>query len=180
MEHALDWLQTAGVLLAWGLVWLTCLAGVALSCLSLSGTWLVTLAALGAVFLRPDEFPTLWTVGAFVAISILVEGAEWVAGAWGVARRGGSAAAGWAAVGGGILGLLVGILIPIPVVGSLIGMMAGSFACAFGVERYRLRHSGQAAHIAWGAVVGRIAVILLKVVATLGMLAFLVAGSWPR
>jgi len=176
MAIVLEWLQVAGVYLAWGLVWMTCLAGVALSCLSLSGTWLVTLATLGAVFLRPDGFPNGWTIGVFIVVSILVEGAEWVAGAWGVARRGGSAAAGWAAVGGGILGLFVGIVIPIPVVGSLIGMMAGSFACAYAVERHRLRHSGQAAHIAWGAVVGRIAVILLKVVATLGMIAFLIAG----
>ena len=49
------------------------------------------------------------------------------------------------------------------------GMLVGSFACAFAVERYRLKHSGQAARIAWGAVIARLLVILLKVAATLGM-----------
>ena len=153
-----------------------CLCGVLLSCLSLSGTWLVVLAALVVKGLRPGEFPGWWTITGFIAVSILVEMAEWGAGAWGVTRRGGSGWAGVAAAGGGLAGLFLGMFIPIPVIGSLLGMMLGSFVFAFAVERNRLRQTGQAAHIAWGAVVARIAVILLKVIATLGMIVFLVIG----
>ena len=90
MNGILEWLPAAGVYLVWGVVWLICLCGVLLSCLSLSGTWLVVLAALVVKGLRPGEFPGWWTITGFIAVSILVEMAEWGAGAWGVTRRGGS------------------------------------------------------------------------------------------
>ena len=51
-----------------------------------------------------------------------------------------------------MLGL--GAFIPVPVVGSLLGMAIGSFGLVFGVERYRLKKTDQAARIAW-RVIGR-------------------------
>lgn len=173
---ALEWLQIGGIWAAWVLVWLLCLAGLALSCVSLFGTWCVVAATAIALFLTPDAFPGGVTLILFALLAGLIELAEWVAGVWGVQRRGGSGWAGWAALAGGILGLFFGTAIPIPVIGSLIGMLIGSFACAFAVERYRLKHAGQAAHIAWGAVMARLLVILLKVAATLGMTVILIVG----
>ena len=48
-----------------------------------------------------------------------------------------------------------------------------SFVLVYAVERHRLKEASKAAHIAMGAVVSRVAVILLKVGATLGMSAWL-------
>jgi uncharacterized protein YqgC (DUF456 family) len=168
-------MQGAGLWLAYIVVGLLCLAGLALSCVSLSGTWLVVAASILAALVRSDPFPGIWTVVLFAAAAGAVEGVEAVAGAWGVKRRGGSNLAGLAAMLGGFAGLLVGGLIPIPVVGSLLGMLVCSFALAYVVERRRLR-AERAADIAWGAVTARVLVILLKVVVTLGLTAILCFG----
>jgi uncharacterized protein YqgC (DUF456 family) len=155
---------------------LLCAAGVALSCLSISGTWLVVAAAILAGLAWPRPFPGWWTIGAFVLLSAAVELLEAAASVWGVQRRGGSRAASLAAVGGGIVGFLAGTLIPIPVVGSLLGMMAGSFALVLAVERRRLKQTSAALHIAWGAVIARALVLVLKATVTLGMAVYLAAG----
>ena len=170
------WLQNAGAVLGYVMVLLGCLIGTLLSCLSISGTWLIVAAALGAMLVRWGRFPGLPTVGVFVLVSVAVEVMEALAGSWGVAQRGGSKLAGFMALVGGLAGLLAGSLIPVPVIGGLLGMLAGSFALVFVVERNRLKHSGQAAGIAWGAVTARMLVILVKVVATLGMAAYLLWG----
>lgn len=153
-----------------------CLVGVLLSCLSISGTWFVVGGALLAAVVRWGEFPGFWTVLGFVVVSVLVEVAEAFAGTWGVARRGGSALAGVAALVGGIVGLILGAMLPLPVLGPLLGMTAGSFGLVFVVERQRLKHSGQAANIAWGTVLARMLVLMLKVIVTLGMIAYLFVG----
>jgi uncharacterized protein len=157
-------------------VWLICVVGVALSCLSISGTWLVAVAAVLAAVLSGADFPGLGTVLLFVYVAILVEVAEVVAGAWGVKKRGGSGRAGFMAVVGGLVGLVLGSAIPVPVIGSLLGMMAGSFALVYAVEVHRLKQGSAAAHIAMGAVLARVLVVLMKVLATLGMTAWLAIG----
>ena len=155
---------------------LLCIAGVILSCLSLSGTWLVAAATALTVLVTDSPFPNLWTVIVFVVLSAFVEIAEIVAVAWGVKRRGGSKLAGVMAVVGGMLGLVLGTIIPVPILGSLIGMLAGSFGLVFVVERHRLKRTGEAAGIAWGAVLGRVFMIALKVCVTMGMTVYLFVG----
>jgi len=176
MDVFLNVLREAAHWTAFALVWILCLAGIGLSSLSLSGTWLVTAGALLALLVRKGSFPGIWTVVVFVLISAAVEGVEAIAGAWGVTRRGGSKLAGAAAVVGGLAGLLVGGIIPPPLVGSLIGMMVCSFGLVYLVERRRLRASGDAAGIAWGAVTARVLVIFVKVGVTIGMSTVLLAG----
>ena len=90
MATFIDWLQVAGAWTAWVAVWLLCLAGLGLSCVSLFGTWCVVLATVIASFLTPGTFPGLVTILLFALLSGLIELAEWVAGLWGVRRRGGS------------------------------------------------------------------------------------------
>ena len=178
-----NWMAGASVLLhhagtGFGFitVGLLCVAGLLLSCLSFSGTWLVVLATLVAAFLTGPEFPGWLTVSFFIFISILVEAADSVAGVWGVTGRGGSAWAGLAAFIGGLVGLAGGSIIPIPILGNLIGMMLGSFFLVYVVERHRLQKHDPAVHIAMGAVLARIAIVLLKVCATLGMIVLLGLG----
>lgn len=175
-----EWVQAAGVWLGYGVVWLLCLAGIVLSCIALSGTWLVALATILAAVLSGPGFPGWWTVGLFLVLCVLVEGLEALAGSWGVNRRGGSARAGLAAFAGGLLGLVVGGLIPPPLIGSLVGMFVCSFALTYWVELQRLQERAAAAHIARGALVARVLAILLKVVVSLGMSVALLVGVIVR
>ena len=68
----IDW-QTIGAFWVYALVALLCLGGFLLSCLSLSGTWLV-LAATGLVaWMRWPAFPHIGTLVVFLLICIGVE-----------------------------------------------------------------------------------------------------------
>ncbi|MEN8254637.1 MAG: DUF456 domain-containing protein [Verrucomicrobiota bacterium] len=173
---AVDW-QSVGLFGIYSLAGLLCLVGFVLSCLSLSGTWLV-LAASGLVaWARWPEFPGIGTLVAFLLLCIVVEIMEALAAAWGVQKRGGSKAAGWAALGGGFLGMILGSFIPVPVIGNLLGMIVGSFGCAFLVEHAKMKRADHAAHVATGAVLARLAVIFLKVGITLAMTTILIIGT---
>ncbi len=175
MHALLDAIQATGVGLVWVLVVILCITGTMLSGISLSGTWLVLLAAIIAALVPDHPYPGFWTLGIFLVLSIGVEVLEAVAGAWGVTRRGGSKLAGLMALIGGLVGLVLGSFIPVPILGSLFGMMAGSFLLVYLVERRR-HPEAHAAHVARGAVVARVLIILLKVIVTLGMSIFLIGG----
>lgn len=156
---------------------LLCAVAVVLSCISISGTWVVLGASVIAMLMRGDtSFPGWITLLVFLLLSTVVEAAEAVAGSWGVVKRGGSKLAGLAALVGGLAGLVFGGLIPVPILGPLIGMLALSFGATFLVENWRLKRSEHAANIAWGAVWARVLVIVLKVAVTLGMSAALLVG----
>ncbi|MFH0880183.1 MAG: DUF456 domain-containing protein [Lentisphaerota bacterium] len=176
MDTFLHFLQHVGFGLCFTVVWLLCVGGVLLSCLSFSGTWLVVASALLAAPLTGPGFPGWVTVLVFIALSAAVELMEWFAASWGVERRGGSKLAGFMALVGGILGIFAGAMIPIPIVGSLVGMLVFSFALVFLVERQRLQKDSAAAHIAMGAVMARVMVVILKVGMTLAMIAWLIIG----
>lgn len=174
-ESLLHLVQQAGIGLAWGGVILLALAGLVLSCLGISGGYLIALAAAAAAPLRGPAFPGWITPVVFVLCSAAVDAVEWMASHWGIRRRGGSRLAGLAAMGGGLAGLMVGSMI-FPVVGSLIGMMAGSFGLAYAVERRRLRASAPAAHIATGAVLACVGVVMLKTTLALVLVVVLFGG----
>ena len=172
----LQWMSVAGVFLAWTACALLCLGGLILAVFSISGTWLVLGAAIGAAFLSgPGEFPGWPALLAFGAVCAAVDVIEWFAAAWGVRRRGGSAAAGWMALLGSLAGAILGGMV-VPVLGSLVGMMLGSFALVYATERRRLRRADQAAHVARGAVLAGISVLLLKVLATAALVLWLALG----
>ncbi len=160
----------------YSLVGILCLVGFILSCLSLSGTWLVLAATGLAAWFNHPGFPGIGTLVVFLLLCIGVEVLEALAGAWGVQKRGGSKAASWAALGGGFLGMLLGSFIPVPILGNLIGMMAGSFGCAFLVEHAKMKKADHAAHVAFGAVLARLGVIFLKSGVTLAMIFTLIVG----
>lgn len=177
METALDVLHFIGTSVGVITIVLLCAVAVLLSCLSISGTWVVLGATLLAMLMRGDAtFPGWIVIIVFLLLSIAIEAAEALAGSWGVTRRGGSKLAGVAALVGGLLGLFAGALIPIPLLGPILGMFVFSFGATFMVERWRLNHTEHAVYIAWGAVWARVLVIFLKVAITLGMSAILLVG----
>lgn len=161
------------VWIGWALAFVFCLVGVLMSLLSFTGAWLIALAAVLLVLLRADDAPGWWVAGAFLAGSAVLEIFDFFAGKWGVTRRGGSSAAGWAAIGGGLAGMLLGSFIPVPVIGSFLGLIVGSYFAAYYVERRRLLNEGAAAHIARGAVLAKLMVMFVKTVAALGMSTYL-------
>jgi uncharacterized protein YqgC (DUF456 family) len=161
--HAVGWLLMA----------VLSLAGVLVSLASFTGAWLIALAALVFVWMGAADVQGWWIAGLFLVFCVGLEIFDFFAGKWGVSRRGGSSAAGWAALGGGLLGMVLGAMIPLPVLGSFIGMLAGSFGAAYWVEKRRLMHGAKAAHIARGAVWARLMVMFVKTVAALGMTFYL-------
>ena len=172
----LHWLSVAGIFLAWTACVLLGLGGLVLSVFSISGTWLVFGAALGAALLTgPEAFPGWPALLGMLAVCAAVDILEWFAANWGVRSRGGSAAAGWMALLGSLAGAILGGMV-FPVIGSLIGMLFGSFTLVFLVEKRRLQKADRAAHIATGAVLAGISVLLLKVVTTAGLVVWLAAG----
>ncbi len=175
VETLLTGLHQAAHWAGWGGVGFLALLGLLLSCLGISGGYIIALAAALAVPLSGPEFPGWGVPLAFALAAAGVDVAEWMASHWGVRRRGGSRLAGFAAMGGGLAGLLVGSMI-LPIVGSLLGMMAGSFGLAYWVERNRLQASAPAVHIATGAVLACIAILMLKVAVALVLVAVLFAG----
>lgn len=145
---------------------LLCLTGLFLSSLGFSGTWMVLLAALITKFTL--GVPPFGTLVFFALLCAAVEAFEALAGFLGVQKRGGSKLAGLAAMLGGLAGAAIGSTV-FPMLGTLIGLLAGSFGAAFLVESNRLKHHGQAAHIAWGTVWARLAVLFVKTALTFGM-----------
>ena len=157
------------------LVGVICLVGLILSALSLSGTWAILLGTgILTWFFWPD-FPGLQTCILFLLLCIGVEFLEFFAGNWGVRKRGGSKAAGLAALGGGFLGMILGGFI-VPFAGNIIGMLLGSFIAAFFVEYRRVKKTTSASYIAFGAVMARLGVLFLKVGISLIMIILLVTG----
>ena len=152
---------------------LLCLTGLLLSSLAFSGTWMVLLAAIITKF--AVGVPSIGTLVAFTLICIVVELLEVLAGFIGVQKRGGSKLAGIAALIGGVVGAGIGTGI-FPILGTFAGLLLGSFGAAFLTEWLRLKHHGQAAHIAWGTVWARLAVLFLKTALTLGMSIWLLAS----
>lgn len=149
--------------LAWGLLALLAFAGLLLSMVSFSGTWLVWLAGLIAKFLPGGEgigWPLV--VGGAVACAA-VEAFEAAAVHWGVIASGGTAGSAWVGFAGALLGMMLGgALIPIPLIGGLAGMTIGSFGAVMWWEYRRHGRGGDAARVAAGALIARALVIALK------------------
>jgi len=171
-------LAGTGIFLAWSLCAALCLGGLLLSVLSFSGTWLILAAAGVATALTgPEQFPGWATLAGFLAVCASVDLIEWFAAGWGVRRRGGSSAASWMALLGSLGGMILGtIFIPIPILGGLVGMMTGSFSLVYWIENRRLKKAAHAKHIAFGAVMASMSVLLLKVIATSTLIVWLLAG----
>jgi uncharacterized protein YqgC (DUF456 family) len=182
MEIAAAVLLMIGVLICW-----------ALNFTGLPGNWLlICLAAAYAVFMGSEsQLGIGWlAIVLLLALALAGEAIEFLAGAVGVSKSGGSKrGAALAVVGsilGGIAGMFVGAGIPIPVIGSLIAAMLfagfGALAGAVAGEQWKGRdldeslRIGQAAFWSrlWGtlgkALVGAVMVVLVLLALSTEML----------
>ena len=154
-----------------------------LTLLGMPGNWIMLAAAVGYLFLLPAQSPVAigWTtIFVLLVLAVIGELLEFLAGALGVAKAGGSKRGAMLAlvgsVVGGVAGLFVGL--PIPIIGPLVGAVllagVGAFAGAVLGEQWKgrdLDESMRIGHAAfWGRVLGTVAksaVGAIMVVATL-------------
>lgn len=141
---------------------------------TLPGNWIMLLlVALYAWFLPPEMVPRIswWVVGTALLLAIVGEVVEFVAGAAGAAKQGGSRRGVVFAIIGAFAGSLLGatISIPIfilgPIIGALGGGALGAFAGAWLGELGTERTPEERIAIGRGAMMGR----LLGTVGKLGV-----------
>jgi len=158
--------------------------------IGLPGTWImialaVVVEMLDRHYLNGADPETYgwWTLGACVALGLVGEVLEAVAGALGTRAGGGSRRGMAGAMIGGIVGAIAFTpLIPIPVVGTLIGALVGTFAGAAIAERSHEEPPDTQSTLkaAGGATVGRLLGTMGKAtIATTVWVVLSVTAFWP-
>ncbi|MHB1298430.1 MAG: DUF456 family protein [Gemmatimonadaceae bacterium] len=146
-----------------------------LTAVGLPGMW-IYLAIVGLWKIFNEAAPISWT--AFLvafALACIAEAIEFALAARYTTKYGGSKRAGWGAIIGGIIGAVVGV--PVPVAGSIIGSFAGAFLGALvGEYSVNMQH-GNAGRVAYGALVGRVIAMGVKVSITFAIVILLVFAA---
>jgi uncharacterized protein YqgC (DUF456 family) len=136
------------------------LLSLVLIALGLPGLWVMIASAVVYNILvgsTPIGWVTLTGVGILAINAEILEFG--MAGKY-ARKYGGSRRASWGAIIGGILGAILGF--PVPIIGPLVGAFAGSFIGAMIGEISSGGTRREASHVAWGALVGRVAATALK------------------
>ena len=144
----------------------------------LPGTWLMILFPVLLKWWQPDQFMVSWTVlEVAVGLAVLGEVLEFVLGAAGSRRTGGSTRGAVLALVGSIVGGIMGIALPVPLVGPLLGACLGAFVGALlgnlwaGRTLFQSLAAGRGAAMGqfWGTVlklaIGAIIAIMLVIAA---------------
>ena len=163
--------------------------GLMLNVVGLPGLWLMVAAHGLFAWLDVDDSLAGWpSTLAMVALACMAELVEFLAGAAGSKKAGGSVRSTVGAVVGGVAGGILGaILVPmLPIVNAILGACVGSFAGAALLEasvakqdiERRGEFYGRVGNVGWGAFKGRFWGILLKTVIGLVMLAFSLWTAW--
>ncbi|MEN6492833.1 MAG: DUF456 domain-containing protein [Thermoguttaceae bacterium] len=143
------------------------------------GNWVTVLAAAAYAAIVPVNSPVAlgWKVVAALAVlAALGEVAEFIAGALGVAREGGSRRGAALALVGSMIGAIVGVFVglPIPVVGSILAVLLfaslGALAGAMSGERWLGRSWAESWHVGKAAFRGRLLGTVAKAVIGLVMI----------
>lgn len=152
--------------IVWAAILLIVLAACwVLTLLGMPGNWLMIAAAVGYVLLVPSGSPAAigWaTVVILSVLALLGELCEFLAGALGATKAGGSRRSAVLAMAGSLAGAVVGLFVglPIPVVGPLLGAVllagAGAFAGAVLGERWKGRQLDKSLKVGEAAFWGRL------------------------
>jgi uncharacterized protein len=169
----MDWLY---YLLLLGLL----LCGLAIQLMSLPGLWLMAAAAgLYALVTRGQEYLSLGELGVILGFCLLGELLEFLAGAGGAKKAGGSKRSMFLGTIGGILGGLF-LTIPFPIIGTIAGVCIGAFAgAALGQFWAGGGEVGHSARVGFGAAKGTLMGILLKLCVGVVILIFTVWRALP-
>jgi uncharacterized protein YqgC (DUF456 family) len=159
------------------------IVGVALTVLTLPGTWLAVLVAVVCKLWQP-ELLSWWVIAAAGALALLAEVVELGASAVGTAKAGGSKHGGLGSLIGGLAGAIFGAPFFFGL-GAIPGAVLGAFAGAFLAERALAKRSwADASRSGGGAAVGRFVASILKVafaiaIALLLILALAITAFFP-
>ncbi len=160
-----------------------------LSVIGLPGSWiLVGTGAVMAFYLNADRTSAmhLWTFLAITAVAAFGELLEFIAGAAGVSKLGGSRRSAALAIVGSIVGAIMGLFIgtPVPVVGSIVVSLllggVGAFAGAVLGERWKGRSWDEAFAIGKAAFWGRLLGTMGKLVCSGTNMCVVIAAAWMR
>lgn len=156
----MDWTNWVDYLVLAALL-VTGLAGIALTAVTLPGTWLNVLVGIGVAVLKP-ELISWWAVGACALLALLGEIVELVASAVGAAKGGASKKGALGALLGSILGAILGAPFLFPL-GSIGGAAVGAGLGAMVAERGIAGKTWSAsAKAGGGAAAGRLVAVALK------------------
>lgn len=158
------------------------LGWLALVVFGLPGTWLmVATTALVAWWKWDQQMFSPWTLAVVVALAVLGEVLEFLAGVAGSRKSGGSWLGAALSLVGGLVGAVIGsAAIPIPVAGTLLGACLGAAGGAFVAEAALGRPMRPALQSGLGAGIGRFVGTLLKLaVGAIIWLIITVAAFWP-
>jgi uncharacterized protein YqgC (DUF456 family) len=123
---------------------------------NLPGTWLMVLVTAVLKWWQPDYVQVSWTVlGMAAGLAALGEVLEFILGAAGSRRAGGSRRAAALAILGSLVGGILGTALPVPIVGTLIGACLGAFAGSLIGDLWAGRPLFPSFEAGWGAAVGR-------------------------
>ena len=155
---------------------LALLACLVLVPLGLPGTWLMIAVAIAFPHLAGVEPLGALSLVVLVGLALVGEVIEFTLSARYTRKYGGSRRASWGAVIGGIAGAIVGV--PVPIVGPVIGAFVGSFAGALLAEVSRGSGTGEATRVAWGALLGRVVAIAVKMGIGVAIAAWTLVAAW--
>lgn len=171
------------------MITLAAMAMLFLSLVGLPGAWImVAISAVMTFYIDASHsyamaLPTFFTI---LAIAVFGEILEFIAGAAGVKKLGGSRRSAVLAIVGSILGAIIGISIgtPVPVIGSVVVSLllggAGAFAGAVLGERWVGQEWDAAISIGKAAFWGRLLGTLGKVVCSGTIMSVLIGAAWVR
>lgn len=131
--------------------------------LTLPGTWLMVLMAM-LLNITMDTNPfSWWTIGVAIALAILGELLELIAGGAGAKAMGASKRSIIASIVGGVVGAILGTAV-LPIIGTIIGsaLGAGLGAMVFEFTIADRRHIKHLRGIGTGAFTGRLLATVLK------------------
>ena len=137
---------------------LVMLAGLFIIPFGLPGLWLMIGVVAFGVFSGAIAW---WTLAFLVVLGIVAELLEFLAVKKLSDRHGGSKAAFWGAIAGGLVGAIVGA--PIPIIGSFVAGVVGTFAGAAAVTMYEQRDLSHGMRVGFGAALGRAVAVAIKV-----------------
>lgn len=147
-----------------GILFLTSIIGIALTLITLPGTWFILGVAVLIHWLWLPYFNP-WVLWTCAGLAVLGEVADIATSAVGSSRVGGGRSGAIGSIVGGIVGAVAGsIFIPIPVVGTILGGVLGAGLGALALERGISQKSWkQSAQIGGGAAAGKAVALIVKV-----------------
>ena len=181
-----EWLLESGLLLLMSIAALVCWCA---NILGMPGNWAIVAMAGASLWFIPENRATHIFWPGFIAILLaaaLGELLEFVAGALGASRVGGSkrgtVLAMFGSIGGALIGLVFGNLIPIPIVGPVIASLllgaTGAFGGAIAGERWAGKDWDSSIEVGnaafWGRLLGTIGKAVCGTIAAL----IFIAGIW--